>query len=70
MDTYTPIIHREGEIFVALCPETGTVSQRPIIEEIIANLKKATELYWEEFLLPPQSRCLITTFEVVPVVSH
>lgn len=70
MDTYTAIIHREGEIFVALCPETGTVSQGTSIEESIENLKEATELYLEEFPLPHASRSLITTFEVTPVASH
>ena len=33
-------------------PEVGTVSQRKTIEEAIANLKEATELYLEEFPLP------------------
>ena len=55
MDTYTAIIHREGDFFVALCPETGTVSQGNNIEEAVENLKKATELYLEEFPLPSLS---------------
>lgn len=70
MDTYTAIINREGDIFVALCPETGTVSQGKNIEEAIENLKEATELYLEEFPLPHLSRSLITTFEVAPVASQ
>ncbi len=70
MNTYTAIIHREEDLFVALCPETGTVSQGPSIEEAIENLKEATELYLEEFPLSPLSRSLITTFEVTPVVSQ
>lgn len=70
MNTYTAIIHREEDAFVALCPETGTVSQGTSIEEAIENLKEATELYLEEFPLPPISRSLITTFEVTPVVSQ
>lgn len=63
MDTYTAVINREEDIFVALCPETGTVSQGTSIEE-------ATELYLEEFPLSHLSRSLITTFEVGPVASH
>ncbi|MDD3575013.1 type II toxin-antitoxin system HicB family antitoxin [Methanospirillum sp.] len=70
MDTYTAIIHREGELFVALCPETGTVSQGKTIEEAVENLKEATELYLEVFPLPSISRSLITTFEVASVASQ
>ena len=35
--------------FVALNPETGTVSQGDTIEEAIANLREAVELFLEEF---------------------
>lgn len=35
--------------FVALNPETGTVSQGESIEEAFANLREAVELYLEEF---------------------
>jgi len=34
---------------VAECPEVGTASQGETIEEAIANLREATELYLEEF---------------------
>jgi predicted RNase H-like HicB family nuclease len=40
-----------------------TVSQGHTIEEAIANLREATELYLEEFPLPEVSRPLLTTFE-------
>jgi predicted RNase H-like HicB family nuclease len=43
------IIRKEEDIYVAECPEVGTVSQGYTIEEAIANLKEATELYLEEF---------------------
>lgn len=51
MDTkvFTAIIHKEEDIFVAECPEIGTVSQGFTIEEALSNLKEATELYLEEF---------------------
>jgi predicted RNase H-like HicB family nuclease len=45
-------------------PETGTTSQGETIEEALANLREATELYLEEFPLPARGRSLITTFEV------
>jgi predicted RNase H-like HicB family nuclease len=47
--TLTAIIHLEEDLYVAECPEVGTVSQGSTIEEAIENLKEATELYLEEF---------------------
>ncbi len=61
--TFTAVLHKEEDIYVAECPEVGTVSQGPDIEEAIANLKEATELYLEEFPLPDTGRPLLTTFE-------
>jgi predicted RNase H-like HicB family nuclease len=49
--TYSVIIHKEDDLYVADCPEVGTVSQGHTVEEAIANLKEATELYLEEFPL-------------------
>ncbi len=46
--TFTAVLHKEGDIYVAECPEVGTVSQGYTVEEAIANLKGATELYLEE----------------------
>ena len=62
---FTAVLHKEDDIYVAECPEVGTVSQGYAIEEAIANLKEATELYLEEFPLEEISRPLLTTFEVV-----
>ncbi len=61
--TFAAIVHKEEELYVAECPEVGTVSQGTNIEEAIANLKEATELYLEEFPLPKNGRPLLTTFE-------
>lgn len=61
---FTAIIHKEEDIFVAECPEIGTVSQGFTIEEALFNLKEATELYIEEFHVPDVSRSILTTFEV------
>jgi predicted RNase H-like HicB family nuclease len=63
--TFTAILHREKDLYVAECPEVGTVSQGHNIEEAVANLKEATELYLEEFPISDTSRSLMTTFEVV-----
>lgn len=51
MKTFTAIIEKDEELYVARCPEVGTASQGATIEEAIANLKEATELYLEEFPL-------------------
>lgn len=49
--TFTAVLHKEEDLYVAECPEVGTVSRGYTIEEAVANLKGATELYLEEF--PP-----------------
>ena len=59
------IIYWEEDVYVAECPEVGTASQGDTVEEAIANLKEATELYLEEFPLPAISPRLLTTFEVL-----
>ena len=63
MRTFTAVLHKEDDLYVAECPEAGTVSQGYTIEEAIANLKEATELYLEEFPLKLSSKPLMTTFE-------
>ena len=50
--TFTAVLHREDDLYVAECPEVGTVSQGYTIEEAVLNLKEATELYLEEFPMP------------------
>lgn len=47
--TFIAVLHKEDDLVVAECPEVGTVSQGYTIEEAIANLKEATELFLEEF---------------------
>ncbi|MCI0450342.1 MAG: type II toxin-antitoxin system HicB family antitoxin [Chlorobi bacterium] len=49
--TFSAIIHKEDDLYVAECPEVGTVSQGNTIEEAVENLREATELYLEEFPL-------------------
>ncbi len=61
--TFTAVIHKEDNLYVAECPEVGAVSQGKTIEGVIANLKEATELYLELFPPPDISRPLLTTFE-------
>jgi predicted RNase H-like HicB family nuclease len=63
--TLTAIVHKEDDLYVAECPEVGTVSQGHTVEEAVANLKEATELYLEEFPMDDRGRALLTTFEAV-----
>ena len=42
MKTFTAIIQKDEDMYVAKCPEIGTVSQGKNIEEAVANLKEAT----------------------------
>ena len=43
----TAIIEREGDGYVALCPEVDVASQGDSIEEAKNNLKEALELFFE-----------------------
>ena len=61
--TFTAVIHKEEALYVAYCPEVGTVSQGATIEEAISNLKEATELYLEEFPAPNNGHPVLATFE-------
>lgn len=49
MSSFTAVVHKEEDMYVAECPEVGTVSQGETLEEAVNNLKEATELYLEEF---------------------
>ena len=69
MKTFTAIIQKEEDMYIAKCPEVGTVSQGFTIEEAVDNLKEATELYLEEFPLKEKSHPILTTFEVAGVVK-
>lgn len=50
--------------FVALNPETGTSTLGESIDEALANLRKAAELYLEEFSVVSYGEPLPTIFEV------
>jgi len=69
MKTFTAVLQKDEDMYVAKCPEVGTVSQGKTIEEAIANLKEATELYLEEFPAKENSHPILTTFEVSEVVT-
>ena len=46
-NSHTAILEREGDLFVALCPELDVASQGATVEEATANLKEAVELFLE-----------------------
>lgn len=64
MASFSAVIHEEERMFVAKCPEVGTVSQGKTIDEALKNLKEATELYLEEFPIKENSKPIMTFFEV------
>ena len=62
---FSAILHREGDWYVSWCPEMDIASQGKTMEEAVANLKEAVELYMEDEDFPvPQGTSFLTTFEV------
>lgn len=50
--------------YTALNPETGSTSEGETVEQALANLREATELFVAEFPSSIEGRPLITTFEL------
>ena len=70
--TFTVVLTKEDDMYVAECPEVGTVSQGVTIDEAVHNVKEATQLYLEDFPLQKQenrARPLVTFFEVTSNAS-
>ena len=51
--------------YVAFNPETGTTSQGETVEDAVANLREAVELYLESFPMKFTGVPFVTTFDVV-----
>jgi len=64
MKTLSVVLHKEEDMYVAECPEVGTVSQGKTVNEAVGNIKEATELYLEEFPMQIGEKPIITFFEV------
>lgn len=62
--SFTVILHKEEDMYVAECPEVGTVDQGETIEQALVGLREATRLYLEEFPLPETSPRFVTSIEV------
>ena len=63
-ENFSAVIYKEEDMYVAECPEVGTVSQGKTVEESISNLRESTELYLEEFPIRTVSKPIMTFFEV------
>ena len=50
--------------FTAFNPETGTTTEGETIDDALANLREAVELYLEEFPLRMSDAPLITTLDI------
>ena len=65
----TAIIEREGDGYVALCPEVDAASQGSTVQEARANLEEALELFFEtasdtEIMRRLRSEVYVTRIEV------
>ena len=65
----TAVIEREGDGYVALCPEVDVASQGDTIEQARANLQEALELFFEtaspaEVTERLRGEAYVTTLEV------
>ncbi|MGC9781240.1 MAG: type II toxin-antitoxin system HicB family antitoxin [Candidatus Heimdallarchaeota archaeon] len=58
------VIYKEEDYYIAKCPQTETASQGKTIEEALANLQEATELFLEIEPLSIDSPPFITSFKV------
>jgi predicted RNase H-like HicB family nuclease len=64
MELTAVLIPAEEGGYIAFNPETGTTTQGESVEEALACLREATELYLEEFPTKSHGKVLLTTFEV------
>ena len=66
--TLSAVIEREEPWYVATCPELGVASQGETLEQALANLREAVELYLETAdpgeLHLPTSPPFLTTLDV------
>jgi len=61
---FTVALHQEETLFVAKCLENGIASQGETIDEALANLREALELFYEDEPAPVFPKTLITTLEI------
>ncbi|HEX9732153.1 MAG TPA: type II toxin-antitoxin system HicB family antitoxin [Thermoanaerobaculia bacterium] len=66
--SFTAVLEREGDLYVALCPELDVASQGKTVEEARENLREAVELFLEcadpsEIEARLHSEVFVTRFE-------
>ncbi|MBL0308668.1 MAG: type II toxin-antitoxin system HicB family antitoxin [Bacteroidetes bacterium] len=69
-ERFTAILEKDGDMYVALCPELDIASQGKAIEDAMANLKEAVELFLEsadpsEIQQRLHTDLFVTQFEIV-----
>ena len=68
--SFTAVLEKEGSGYVALCPELDVASQGDTVEQALANLREAVELFLEcasktEIKRRLHSDIFVTRFEAV-----
>jgi predicted RNase H-like HicB family nuclease len=66
--TFSAIVTEEDGGFVALNPDTDVASQGDTLDEAIANLKEALELYFEETGEQSQAKIPQSTFLTIVTI--
>ena len=61
---YNVIIQKEDDWYVDKCIDNNVASQGKSIEEALANLKEAVELYYQDEEPAQPKQVLVTTLEV------
>ncbi|MGC5333613.1 type II toxin-antitoxin system HicB family antitoxin [Micromonospora sp. DT62] len=63
--TFTAAVHREDDWYVARCLELDVASQGETLDDAMANLREAVEVYLEEASEPSiEATPLVTSFQV------
>lgn len=63
--TLTAAVHQEEDWFVARCLELDVASQGESLEEALANLREAVELYLEQVSQPQiEATPFVTAFQI------
>jgi len=68
--TFSGIVWREEDLYIAWCPDLDIASQGKSVEEALDNLKEAIELYFEDedAVIPKEKPTPIVT--TVSVEAH
>jgi predicted RNase H-like HicB family nuclease len=62
--TFTAILYWEEDVWVAECPEVGVASQGETMDEALAMLREATELYLEDTPMVSIPQRFVTSFTI------